>query len=117
MPNADSSVPGFYGDFTHGIDESRRIMLPAKWRPKNPDVLFTVLLWPIIAPECLLVLPPERWQLMLDKLKTQKLQDKRVAAFERVVASTAAKLSLDRVGRLCLPETLTGPAGIADKGL
>ncbi len=117
MPDAGSSVPNFHGDFTYGIDDSRRVMVPAKWRPKDPNVLFTVILWPISVEEFLLVLPPERWQLMLDKLKTQKLQDKRVAAFERVIASTSAQMPLDRVGRLCLPENLTGPVGITDKAL
>jgi len=112
MPETDSIVPNFHGNFSYGIDESRRVMVPAKWRPKNPTVLFTVILWPIRIEEFLLVLPPERWRVMLDKLKTKSLGDKRVAALERVIGSTSAQLALDRAGRLCLPETLTVPAEI-----
>src|SRR3954471_6175113 len=104
MPKTDANVPNFHGNFSYGIDESRRVMVPAKWRPKNRSVLFTVILWPIKIEDFLLVLPPERWQVMLDKLKTKSLLDKGVAAFERVVGRTSAQLTLDQVGRFCLPE-------------
>jgi MraZ protein len=112
MPKTDAIVPNFHGHFPYGIDDSRRVMVPAKWRPKNRSVLFTVILWPIEIESCLLVLPPERWQVMLDKLKTKSLQDKRVAALERVIGSTSAQLTIDNAGRFCLPEALTHPAEI-----
>jgi len=112
MPDVSAIVPNFHGNFPYGLDTNRRVMVPAIWRPKKPGVLFTVILWPIKAEEYLLVLPPERWKVMLDKLKTKSLQDKRVASFERSLGSTSAQLTLDRVGRFCLPEHLTRPAGI-----
>ena len=112
MPDGNVIVPNFHGNFPYGLDTNRRIMVPAVWRPKKANVLFTIILWPLNVEECLLVLPPERWKVMLDKLKAKSLQDKRVASFERVVGSTSAQLTLDRVGRFCLPEHLTRPAGI-----
>jgi len=89
-------------------------MIPAKWRPKSPNIVFTVILWPIQGEEFLLVLPPERWQVMLDNLKTKSLLDTRVATLERVIGATSAPLLLDRVGRFCLPENLAAAAGIRD---
>ena len=117
MPDAGPNlVWNFHGEFTVGIDDSKRIMMPAKWRPKDATNLsFAAILWPISLEEYLLVLPVERWQLMIEKLKMQKLQDNRVAAVERVIASTSAQLTLDRVGRLALPEHLIAPLGITDK--
>jgi division/cell wall cluster transcriptional repressor MraZ len=112
MPDADSNVPIFHGDFQYGVDESRRVMIPAKWRPKDPKVVFTALLWPINVEEFLLVLPPERWQMLLDALKPKSLNDKRVATLERVIGATSAPLLLDKVGRFCLPDHLALPAGI-----
>jgi len=112
MPDVSAIVPNFHGNFPYGLDANRRVMVPAIWRPKKPGVLFTVILWPIKVQDCLMVLPPERWKVMLDKLKTKSLQDKRVAAFERTIGSTSAQLTLDRVGRFCLPEHLIGPAQI-----
>ena len=108
----DGAVPSFHGDYTHGIDGSRRVMIPAKWRPKDASIVFTVLAWPINGEEFLLVLPPERWRVMLDKLKAKSLNDARVATFERVIASTSAPMTLDRVGRFVLPENLAGLVGI-----
>ena len=90
-------------------------MMPARWRPADPNVLFTLVLWPINVEEYLLVLPPERWRIMLDKLRTQSLGDEGVAAIERVIGSTSAQLTMDRAGRLTLPDHLTGPAGITEK--
>src|ERR1044072_5899528 len=108
MPETDAIVPNFHGTFAYGIDDSRRVMVPAKWRPSDAAVLFTLILWPIEQEEYLLVLPPERWKVMLDKLKTKSLHDRKVAALERTIGSTSAKLTLDKVGRFCLPENLTG---------
>jgi division/cell wall cluster transcriptional repressor MraZ len=112
MSEADSRVPIFYGDFRYGIDDSRRVMIPAKWRPADGNVVFTAVLWPINVEEFLLVLPPERWQMLLDALKTKSLNDKRVATLERVIGATSAPLLLDKVGRFCLPDHLAVQAGI-----
>lgn len=90
-------------------------MVPAKWRPKDSSVVFRVILWPIKTEDFLLVLPPERWRVLLNKLKIKSLQDKRVAALERTIGSTSAQLTLDKVGRFCLPDHLTGPAAIGDE--
>jgi division/cell wall cluster transcriptional repressor MraZ len=115
MPTTASSVPEFHGVFRHGIDGSRRVMIPAKWRPKNRKLVFRVIMWPIAVEEFLLVLPPERWQLMLDKIKTGKLHDPRTAVLERVLGSTSAPLSLDSVGRFCLPGNMADKVGIVDE--
>ena len=111
MPEPASPIPGFHGRFRHGIDSSRRVMIPAKWRPKE-QIEFTVLLWPIRNPRFLLVLPPERWQVMLDKLKAKSLTDSKVAALERFIGESSVPLTLDRVGRFMLPQELAEAAGL-----
>jgi MraZ protein len=112
MAVIDSNVPNFHGAFTYGIDDSGRVMIPAKWRPKDPRIVFTVILWPIGIEDFLFVLPPERWQVMLDKLKSKSLHDTRVATLERVIGATSAPLTLDKAGRFNLPDHLAKPAGI-----
>jgi division/cell wall cluster transcriptional repressor MraZ len=86
-------------------------MIPAKWRPKE-KVDFRVLLWPIRSPKFLLVLPPKRWQVMLDKLKAKSLTDSKVAALERFIGENSVLLELDRVGRFMLPQELGEAAGL-----
>ena len=87
-------------------------MVPSDWRPEDSRIVFTAMLWPISVESFLLVLPPTRWRVMLDKLKTESLQSERVATLERVIGATSAKLHLDRVGRFCLPEDLAAAIGI-----
>src|SRR5260370_35042443 len=112
MGGADAKVPSFHGNFRHGIDQSRRVMIPARWRPKNKDLVFTVILWPVGGEEFLLVLPPERWRVMLDKLKAKSLQDKRVATLEGGIGAASSPLALDHVGGFCLADHLAKAAGI-----
>ncbi len=112
MPESDSNVPSFHGEHRYGVDGSRRVMIPAKWRPRDKRTVFTSILWPIGVEEFLLVLPPARWQTMLDNLKTRSLHDKRIATLERVIGATSAPLVLDKVWRFCLPESLAAAAGI-----
>jgi MraZ protein len=114
VPKTESTPVDYTGHFKHGLDGSRRVMLPAKWRPADP-VKFTILPWPIGVEDRLLVLPPERWREMLSKLKTRSLTDKRVEALEQVIAENAAQVELDKVGRLCLPEELTKLTGITNE--
>jgi division/cell wall cluster transcriptional repressor MraZ len=115
MAESTTNMPMFNGRFRHGIDSSRRVMIPAKWRPKNVKVEFTVLLWPIRNPQFLLVLPPERWQVMLDKLKAKSLTDNKAASVERFIGENSAPLELDRVGRFCLPQDLADAVGLKDE--
>lgn len=113
MPDTDSiALPIFHGDFRYGLDQSRRLMFPARWRPSDPKVVFTAILWPIKVEQFLLVLPPDRWQMLLDTFKTKALSDERVAALERVIGATSAPLLLDKVGRFALPDHLAIPAGL-----
>src|SRR6266581_1047816 len=45
--------------YRHGVDEKRRIQVPAKWRPARAGVEFTLVLWPKSKEgPCLRVLPP-----------------------------------------------------------
>jgi MraZ protein len=97
----------YTGHFRHGIDGSRRVMLPAKWRPRDPNTRFTMLPWPIGAEDRLLVLPPERWREMLQKLKARSLSDPRIEALEQEIAENAAQVTTDKVGRICLTEEHT----------
>jgi MraZ protein len=112
MSDNDLSVPSFHGKFLRGIDDSRRVMMPSDWKPKDPTLVFKVIAWPLKTKEYLLVLPPERWRVMLDKLKSKSLSDSHVAVFERVLGVNSGSLTLDKVGRFCLPEELAEKVGL-----
>lgn len=112
MPDNGSNVPSFHGSYVRGLDDSRRVMMPSEWKPEDSKTVFTALAWPLKTKDCLLVLPPERWRVMLDKLKAKSLNDAQVAVFERVIGSNSVSLTLDKVGRFCLPEELANKVGL-----
>jgi MraZ protein len=117
MAESSAKSLSFHGLFRHGIDDSRRVMLPAKWRPTESGFEFTVILMPIRkdAPEAerrLLAIQPDRWQEKLAKVRGANAQNKGLAAVERTLASNSVQLALDKAGRLCLPEDLAEKAGL-----
>ena len=108
----DQTLTVYSGRFRHGIDGSRRVMVPSKWRPKSGKTEFAILPWPLGEQQFLLVLPPVRWSMLLDRLNEMSLSDDQAAVVERVIGGSSAHLKLDKVGRLCLPEELADVAGL-----
>lgn len=102
----------FTGHCCHGVDDSRRVMIPARWRPRDRNVKFTLIPWPIGTEDRLLVLPPERWREMLARIRAKSMANPRVAALERQIGGNAVEQSLDKVGRICLPETMSKTVGV-----
>jgi MraZ protein len=117
MSAVGTSVTGLYtGCFTHGVDASDRVMVPSVWRPADPDTVFAVIPWPLDQPEFLLVLPPARWQAMIDRLKAAaSLTNPKFAKVERKLAGSTFLMKMDKAGRFCLGEKLTAKAGIGEE--
>ena len=113
----DQAATVFTGRFRHGIDGSRRVMVPSKWRPKSGKTELTILPWPIGKQQYLLVLPPVRWAVLLERLNEMSLSDEEAAVVERVIGGSSAHVKLDKVGRLCLPEELAKVAGIKQEAV
>jgi MraZ protein len=106
----------YTGSFEHGVDGSFRVMVPAGWRLSDKDALLTMIPWPLKCPDHLLVLPPERWQIALENLKSGfSLTSTQGALVQRVFASSAVRKKLDDAGRLCLGEKLAGIIGVTNK--
>ncbi len=68
MSGAQTKEPAYYNSrFLHGVDEKRRVQIPAKWRPDKSGTELTLILWPKHeAGVCLRVLPPSE----MAKMKT-----------------------------------------------
>ena len=92
-------------------------MVPSKWRPKSGKTELSVLPWPLGDQQFLLVLPPARWNLLLERLNEMSLSDDEAAVVERVIGGGSAHLTLDKAGRLCLPEELAAVAGLRKEAM
>jgi MraZ protein len=118
QPN-DSIEPIYYSScYRHGVDEKRRIQIPAKWRSPKSEVL-TLILWPKgTTPEaCLLVLPPGEWHDLVQKLKEMPFADPKAQALRHLLGRKSDRVTLDKGGRICLPEAMAQAAGIGGEAM
>src|SRR5213080_3598591 len=103
---ASEKIIYYTGSYRHGIDGKRRLQIPAKWRPTQPDVEFSLILWPkgSLPEACLLVLPPDEWVALVQKLKEMPFADPRAEALRRLMGDKSDRVTLDKAGRICVPE-------------
>jgi len=76
---SDESIePIYQARYRHGVDEKRRVQVPAKWRPTEEGIQFALILWPHNGqPDaCLLVLPPTAFGELVQKIKAMPFASK-----------------------------------------
>ena len=77
---------------------------------------FVVMLWPVGVDRHLLALPMNRWEEVLRTVIGQRsLFDEKINAGIRALGSNVGYVSVDKVGRMALPEQLVRSAGIQDE--
>ncbi len=122
MPAPQSSqVIDYLFVYTHGVDDKRRVQIPAKWRPGDdqPDFKLRVLLWKTAAQKapCLLAMPPEVWDRLRQSIAAMAFSDAKANMLRAYVAENSDVVTLDSVGRICLPQKLAEAAGIGKQAV
>lgn len=114
MPTESQNAPIYYNSlYRHGVDEKRRVQVPAKWRPSGPEVEFTVILWPKAKQgACLRVLPPEQMARLMRDIDAMSNDDPNKVVLKRFIGSQSEQVALDKGGRVCLPEQMAKEAGL-----
>src|SRR5437868_8351328 len=117
-PN-ETTEPTYYNSlYQHGVDEKRRLQIPAKWRPAEPNTELTLILWP--KPKegpCLRVLPPEKMVDLMRDIDAMPNSDPKKVVLKRFIGSESVQVALDKVGRICLPEEMARAAGITEEAV
>jgi len=100
--------------YRHGVDDKRRVQVPAKWRPVEDNFQFTLLLLPSSGTKepYLLVLPPVPMNALLEKLKAMPYMDPKADSLRRLLGKNSDQATMDKAGRICLPEIMARGAGI-----
>jgi len=119
MDQDQNSEPTYYNSsYRHGVDEKRRVQIPAKWRPTKPGVEFTLVLWPQSqAGPCVRVLPPEQMATLMKDISAMPNSDPKKVVLKRFIGSESVQAPLDKVGRICLPENMAKEVGITDQAI
>jgi MraZ protein len=119
MDATAASSKTYYNSFyRHGVDEKRRIQVPAMWRPEQPGIEFTLILWPKSKEgPCLRVLPPEEMDELMRSIDAMPNSDPNKVVLKRFIGSESIQVALDKAGRICLPEEMAKASGIKDEAV
>ena len=118
MSDAPNKKIYFNSMYLHGVDEKRRLQIPAKWRSDTDGVDFTVIVWPKHqAGTCLRVLPPDKLEKLVAEIEAMPNSDPRKDVLRRVVGGNSEQVTVDKAGRICLPEEMARAAGIKHEAL
>ena len=110
MDTAPLSERFYAGQFRHSIDEKNRVTIPSRWRRDKTEEL---ILLPEANDQFLLVMSPRefaRTSSVAESNENVTARDRRV--FLRQLHSRAQHASVDRQGRLVLPEELCRKIGL-----
>lgn len=103
---------------SHGLDDRRRLQIPAKWRPEEEGSELTLMLWPKHkAGACLRVLPPEQMAKLVADINALPSGDPNKVMMKRFVGSESEQVTLDKQGRISLPEKMKVGAGIKEQAV
>lgn len=113
-PTTQPPAPAYNGQFVHGLDEKRRLQIPAKWRPSAGEMQWTAMLWPkgSFQGYYLVVLTQENHSRLMTKLNQASMADEKALAVMRYFSRNSGELVMDKAGRVVLPEHLAKQAGI-----
>jgi len=119
MDAANNIETTYYNSsYRHGVDDKRRVQIPAKWRPAHEGVEFTLILWPKSKEgPCLRVLPPKEMDELMASIDAMPNSDPNKVVLKRFIGTESIQVALDKAGRICLPEAMAKAAGIGDEAM
>jgi MraZ protein len=92
----------FIGEYRHTIDTKKRLALPAKFRRElGKTIVITRGL-----DSCLVVYPQKEWKVMSDKLGKLPASQIEARGFARIMLAGAMEVTIDKLGRILIPEYL-----------
>jgi len=92
----------FIGEYSHTIDEKRRLAIPSKFRRDlGKKAVITRGL-----DSCLFIFPAKEWESLAQKLGTLPLGQSDARGFIRLILAGAMDVSLDGLGRILVPDYL-----------
>jgi len=106
--------PVFTAAYTHGVDDKRRLQIPSKWRGACQEMELTMILWPSgwQKDACLVVLPPHVMDTFMDRFASSSITNSDMDALRRFMGERSDTVTLDKSGRICLPDALAKAVGI-----
>src|SRR2546423_269320 len=119
MEQSQSIGPTYYTwQYRHKVDDKHRVSVPAQWRPAEPGTVLTLMVWPKSNEGiCLRVLPPKKMESMAKDIETMSSEDPRKSVLKRFFGSRSTRVTLDKVGRITIPDEMAKAAGIEQEAI
>jgi len=96
------------GQYEHTIDVKKRLALPAKFRGElGAKIIVTRGL-----EGCLAVYTEKEWTIVSEKLATLTMTQAEARSYTRMILAGAMEVSLDKLGRILIPDYLKEYAGL-----
>ena len=98
----------FIGEYSHTIDSKRRLAIPSNLRKSlgKKAVLTRGI------DSCLVLYPVKEWEELAKKLEALPTSKPDARGFVRLILSGAVDVSLDKLGRILIPDYLNEYAGL-----
>ena len=100
----------FTGEFRHTLDAKGRLIVPARLRDELVNDQVVLTMWP---DGCVAMWSGEGWRRLEGKLLEQRRSDRTARSVVRAIAASAHQDTLDRQGRVMVPQHLRNYAGVA----
>ena len=99
------------GEYTHTIDDKKRLSLPVKFRKElGKKIVITHGL-----DNCLFIYPQKEWGKVAEKLSGLGVGQKDARGFNRFMLGGAVEIETDSIGRILVPDFLKEFANLKDK--
>ena len=99
------------GEYTHTVDDKKRISLPSKFRKEmGKKIVITSGL-----DNCLFMYPQSEWKLIAGKLSGLGMGQSDTRGFARFMLAGAVEIEVDSLGRILIPDFLRAFADLKNK--
>jgi MraZ protein len=99
----------FFGQFDHNLDDKGRLTIPAQYR----DRLAVGAIITRGFDDNLMVMQAQEFDLLNEKIRNMRLTDGDARDLARMLFGSAARLDLDKTGRVLIPPFLREAAGLS----
>ena len=96
------------GQYQHTIDSKKRLALPVKFRGELGDKVIVTR----GVESCLVVYTQKEWEVISHKLANLPISQGEARSFARIILAGAMEVSLDKLGRILIPDYLKEYAGL-----
>lgn len=101
------------GEYTHTLDEKKRLSLPSKFRKElGKKVVVTHGL-----DNCLFLYTIKEWEKISEKLGNLSIGQADTRGFNRIMLAGAVEVEVDAIGRILIPEFLRDFAKLSTKAV